>query len=118
MDVQQFLFVPSEVPQKVQTATASTFADNMRLPVHRWFRFSAGFSASWAESVIAEARQTAAGVRVFNPFIGSGTTLLAAENQGVASYGTEAHPFIFRVARAKLYCRSGADEYLSLSGMA
>jgi hypothetical protein len=30
-------------------ATASTFVDNMRLPVHRWCRYSAGFSAPWAE---------------------------------------------------------------------
>jgi hypothetical protein len=25
----------------------SDFLDNMRLPVHRWFRYSAGFSAEW-----------------------------------------------------------------------
>jgi hypothetical protein len=25
----------------------SNFLNNMRLPVHRWFRYSAGFSAEW-----------------------------------------------------------------------
>ena len=33
---------------------SSTFATNMSLPVHRWFRYSAGFSAQWAESEIRE----------------------------------------------------------------
>lgn len=115
MEVQPFLFAPSDLPQKVNAPTASTFVDNMRLPVHRWFRFSAGFSASWAESVIAEVRQSLADVRVFDPFSGSGTTLLAAESQGVESYGTEAHPFLFRIARAKLYSRSDPEAYLSLA---
>ncbi len=33
--------------------TSSTFVDNMGLPVHRWFRYSAGFSATWANEIIA-----------------------------------------------------------------
>lgn len=77
----------------------------MKLPVHRWFRFSAGFSADWAASVIRE-EQTRVKVRVFDPFAGSGTTLIAAEDCGTAAYGTEAHPFIARVAAAKLARRS------------
>jgi hypothetical protein len=32
--------------EPVRERTSSTFVDNMRLPVHRWFRYSAGFSAS------------------------------------------------------------------------
>ena len=35
----------------------STFADNMKLPVHRWFRYSAGFSAQWVENVITKAKE-------------------------------------------------------------
>ena len=27
----------------------SNFLDNMRLPIHRWFRYSAGFSAEWVQ---------------------------------------------------------------------
>jgi len=50
----------------------SNFVDNMRLPVHRWFRYSAGFSAEWVKSVLAE--RTRAPQRVLDPFVGSGTT--------------------------------------------
>jgi hypothetical protein len=32
----------------------SDFLDNMRLPIHRWFRYSAGFSAEWVKWLLAE----------------------------------------------------------------
>jgi hypothetical protein len=83
----------------------------MRLPVHRWFRFSAGFSAEWVEAVIRDC-----GVdrpHVLDPFAGSGTTLLAAEKVGVESMGVEAHPFIARIALAKLAWRSDPKAYLN-----
>ncbi|MBU0508384.1 site-specific DNA-methyltransferase [bacterium] len=84
----------------------------MSLPVHRWFRFSAGFSAQWAEHVIREAHLREK-VRLFDPFTGSGTALLAAEYVGTESYGIEAHPFVCRVASAKLSWRMNPDLYLS-----
>lgn len=80
---------------------STNFVDNMSLPLHRWFRYSAGFSADWVESVIA----TTAGekqIRVLDPFAGSATTLLAAQSSHVASMGLDSHPFVARVARAKL----------------
>ena len=91
---------------------SSTFADNARLPVHRWFRFTAGFSAGWARSVISEF--AGEGV-VLDPFAGSGTALLAAEEAGARSCGVESHPFFFRVARAKLAWRSDPDRYLEFA---
>jgi hypothetical protein len=93
---------------------ASTFADNMKLPVHRWFRYSAGFSAIWAQSVIREALRLGP-TRVLDPFAGSGTTLIAAEDTGVQSAGVESHPFIARIARAKLARRSDPQEYRKLA---
>lgn len=98
---QAALFATDEVsPVQVGDAQSTTFADNMKLPVHRWFRYTAGFSAQWAKSVI-EASGKSEPV-VLDPFAGSGTTLLASDDLGVQSYGIEAHPFVARVARAKL----------------
>lgn len=34
--------------------TYSTFSDNMSLPIHRWFRYSAGFSALWVSELIEQ----------------------------------------------------------------
>jgi hypothetical protein len=89
---------------------SSTFADNLRLPVHRWIRFSAGFSGAWAQSVIENASRRGE-TRVFDPFAGSGTTLIAAEDAGAEARGVEAHPFVYRLARAKLARRSDIDAF-------
>ena len=41
-------------------------------------------------------------MRVLDPFAGSGTVLVEAEEEGVPSFGVESHPFVAKVARAKL----------------
>ncbi|MGE0408351.1 MAG: DNA modification methylase [Amphiplicatus sp.] len=84
-------------PCPKKSARAGAFTDNMKLPVHRWFRYSAGFSAEWAANEI----RASGAQRVLDPFAGSGTALLAASECGVCSVGYEAHPFIARVAAAK-----------------
>ena len=52
---QSLLFPELTAPMPVCDSSSSTFTDNMRLPVHRWIRFSAGFSGAWAQYVIAGA---------------------------------------------------------------
>ena len=42
---------------------------------------------------------------VLDPFVGSGTVILEAKRTGAEGIGIEAHPFIARVARAKLLWR-------------
>ncbi|RUQ27957.1 MAG: DNA modification methylase [Candidatus Competibacteraceae bacterium] len=99
---QQCLFdlptgTPIQTKIAVRSARSGTFTDNMKLPVHRWYRYSAGFSAEWVEQLIRELSPSA----VLDPFAGSGTTLLAAEAAGVLAYGYESHPFVARIATAK-----------------
>ena len=78
--------------------------------MHRWFRFSAGFSADWAENVIRAQAPLGDG-GVLDPFAGSGTTLLAAQAAGTWSVGVEAQPFIARLTRAKLQWVAAAREF-------
>ena len=89
----------------------SNFLNNMRLPVHRWFRYSAGFSAEWVKWLLAE--REGSELRVLDPFVGSGTTCLASDEMGVLSHGLEAHPFIHRVARAKLNYGADPERFLA-----
>jgi adenine-specific DNA methylase len=107
----QLLLFRTDEGSAVREAISSTFIDNMALPIHRWYRYSAGFSAQWVESVIAEAKQSGA-IAVLDPFAGAGTTLIAAENCGVACRGIEAHPFVNRIARAKLLYRSDPQKFV------
>ena len=87
-----------------QADTSTTFTDNLALPVHRWFRYSAGFSAEWVRGVLQQER-AAGRHRALDPFVGSGTVALESELVGMPSIGLEAHPFIARVAQAKLHWR-------------
>lgn len=106
----QLLFPSPPEPLLVRDEVSSTFIDNMKLPVHRWFRYSAGFSAQWVERTIQTSGRRQP--KVLDPFAGCGTTLLAAEQVGAESIGVEAHPFVARIAQAKLAWRSDPDEYL------
>ncbi len=105
--------------RETKTSRSGTFTDNMKLPIHRWFRYSAGFSAEWVEGLV-KAFRPGKKVRVLDPFAGSGTTLLAAAAAGASSVGFESHPFVARVAQAKLLwskvspdaLQAGADELI------
>lgn len=104
--------LPLEMP-KDELSTSSlkltregTFIDNMKLPIHRWFRYSAGFSAEWVVKTINNWGLNKHSY-LLDPFAGSGTALIAAEYVGINSVGFETHPFIFRIASSKLlWCES------------
>ncbi len=81
---------------------AMVFTPNMSLPVHRWFRYSAGFSAAWVADVIEERERRLGPPNVLDPFVGSGTTLIASQQGGMPSVGLETHSLIARIAGAKL----------------
>lgn len=97
----------------------TTFLKNMSLPIHRWFRYSAGFSAEWVESLIEDyidknQIEDRSKVKVFDPFSGSATVLISSEKTGVKGYGTDAHPFVSKVASAKLAWRCDLEKLDSL----
>lgn len=102
---QAFLLDPMPHPrtkeQEARKARSGTFSDNMKLPIHRWFRYSAGFSAEWVTDLVRSFCREGT-LRVLDPFAGSGTTLLAAARAGAAAVGYESHPFVAEIARAKL----------------
>lgn len=79
----------------------ATFADNMKLPVHKWYRYTAGFSASWVNELIRQEQKNGR-KRIIDPFAGSGTVLIESEFAGVESFGVESHPYIYRIAKVKL----------------
>lgn len=103
-DTEDFLLNPDRAG-----GSSTTFLDNMKLPVHRWYRYSAGYSAGWASSLIRHWGSQ----HVLDPFAGSGTTNLAAQEQGVDSIGVEVHPTVHRIANAKLRWQASPDELRS-----
>jgi len=79
-----------------------TFKDSLRAPIHRWFRYPAGYSYKFVEAVF-DTFEIKPGDWAYDPFSGSGTTLITAKQRGINAYGVEAHEFVHWVASVKLY---------------
>jgi len=100
---------PEDAQSRVIKERTGTFTDNMKLPIHRWFRYSAGFSAAWVEKFITDLEPQT----ILDPFAGSGTVCIAADKIGINSYGIEAHPFVYRLAKGKLAWIVNIHEFLA-----
>ncbi|HID99789.1 MAG TPA: DNA methylase [Thiotrichaceae bacterium] len=68
--------------------------------IQRWANFIAGYSIEFVETCLAN-RQANEEV-ILDPFLGCGTTLVAARNLGFNGVGFEAHPIFYTLAKAKL----------------
>jgi hypothetical protein len=92
---------PTQAPPDLKAARSGTFVDNLTLPIHRWFRYSAGFAAQWVEDVL-EKWSIQSDQVVLDPFAGSGTVLVVCDSLGIPSIGVEAHPVVSRICNTKL----------------
>ncbi|EJT6154650.1 hypothetical protein N2W29_002789 [Clostridium perfringens] len=95
----------------------TTFIDNMKLPIHRWYRYSAGFSAEWVKDVINKKIQGKEinEFSILDPFSGSGTTIITGGQLGIKSYGFESHPLVYRIADAKLSWNCNLELFSNLA---
>ncbi len=78
-----------------------TFKDNKSAPIHRWFQYPAGFSYRAVVHALDRFPLPPGGA-VYDPFAGTGTTLVVCKGRGVRSVGVEAHPLVARIARTKV----------------
>ncbi len=105
------LFRESEKTETYLKAQRSgTFVDNMKLPIHRWFRYSAGFSAEWVVRILNNWGASRS-QEVLDPFAGSGTVQIASDQLGLKSIGVEAHPMVSRILGAKLAWASSIQQF-------
>ncbi len=95
-----------------------TFADSKTAPIHRWFQYPAGFSYKAAEWIL-NVHSIKTGDIVYDPFVGTGTTSVVCKGRGIESYGVEAHPFVYKIAKLKTtwnydfrYLRETADDFI------
>lgn len=109
--VKEQLALFNDLPNRKKKDNSSTFTDNLSIPIHRWFRYSAGFSAEWVRSLIQKEKANGRH-KILDPFAGSGTVLLESELCDVYSIGIEAHPLISKVAKTKLLWREDHKNFL------
>lgn len=70
-------------------------------PIHRWFYYQEGYSPYLVENILKYLGLTTKEIFVFDPFAGSGTTLLASKHLGKKSIGFEINPFSAFMIRGK-----------------
>lgn len=100
---QLYLFDPIRSPARaLDISRLGTFQDCLRAPVHRWFKYPAGFSYRLVEALIAD---LGLDFRhwILDPFVGCGTVSVVSKQRGVNSVGLEAHPFVHWVASVKCF---------------
>lgn len=79
-----------------------TFKDSLRSPVHNWFTYPAGFSYRAVEHFLHLHNVKPGKDVIYDPFMGSGTTNIAARQLGVDSLGNEAHSFVYEITLSKM----------------
>lgn len=88
------------------------YSDDLNKPFQRWYRYKEGFSIALVEQLIKEYSKHKKG-KILDPFLGSGSTLLAANEMGYSGVGFEVNPFSFFLAKCKLeeYTREMIEQF-------
>ena len=69
--------------------------------VHRWYLFPHSFTGNLVDA-LSEEWQLGSRDRILDPFVGSGTTLLAAKNSGVPADGYDLSPLAVLASKTKV----------------
>ena len=86
--------------------------DNLKSPIHNWYKFSAGFSHQFVEQIIKKERlEPSKGSVIFDPFAGCGTTLVCSQKIGLKAIGNEGQAFMHSIIRAKLRWHINEEQF-------
>lgn len=96
----RFKVIYPESPNATYTSLLN-YSDDLNKPFQRWYRYKEGYSVELVEHLIREYAQRKEGI-ILDPFSGSGSTLLAAEDMGYSGIGFEVNPFSCFLSKCKL----------------
>lgn len=102
---------PTPYATTEESLNSTTFQDNMKLPLHRWYRYTAGFSGAWVGSLLEQGKREGRS-KVIDPFAGSGTVMVESMIHGLDSFGVESNPYVYNIANAKLQWIDFDTEFL------
>lgn len=93
--------LPEGFTYRLDLARAATPRLLQKRPVHRWFAFPHSYSPELVEAVLRD-WNLPSGAAILDPFVGAGTTLLVAKEQGYEAVGTDLSPLAVLVSRVKV----------------
>jgi len=78
-----------------------TYVPNKKIPIYNWFKFKEGFSRQLAFNLINKfgLKKRA---KLYDPFMGCGTTLLAGKEKGLKVIGTDMLPVAIFISQVKI----------------
>ena len=84
------------------------FSQTSDIPIHNWFYYQEGFSPVLVKKIL-EKLSIKEGSVLFDPFSGSGTSILLGKELGLKTYGFELNPFSHHMIKAKTQIYSKDD---------
>lgn len=81
--------------------TQVNYSSDIERRFQRWYRYKEGFSVELIKDIFKK-ENIKSGDYVLDPFLGSGSTLIAAKECGINGYGYEINPFVADLANIKL----------------
>jgi hypothetical protein len=88
----------SRVPADHRQSPGITFKGGLSEPFHRWFRLTPSYSPALVRDWVT-AHPPVESAPLVDPFVGAGTSCIAASRLGYSSVGFEVNPFLAFVSR-------------------
>lgn len=92
--------LPRGFKERLDLSRHATPRPLRKTPIHNWFLFPHSYSHVLVETLLDD-WGLGGGSRIYDPFVGAGTTLLAAKGRGISAIGADISPFSVFVANAK-----------------
>lgn len=103
-------FVPIDIKKyqklqedKPELRRSVTFQINKKLPVHRWFPFTQGYSEPLVNFLIEHLNvNKKRNATILDPFVGSGTTILTGKKRNINTISFDISPLMIWVSKIKI----------------
>lgn len=107
-------FENNQLLRECEITNPKRHLDSEEIAGRKLFPYYAGFSSAFVENILPTLNLRS-GARVLDPWNGSGTTTIAAFNQGLTAIGSDLNPAMVLVAKAAFVSRYDVESLIPLA---